>query len=90
MGLAGTGYYGDLRRRAIEICCLPDLNKDVEGMGSGFQIVNKVANKLPETEALSCLLGSSLTRRTEPAVAAFGRAQFIRPDVITDGGAFDD
>jgi hypothetical protein len=29
MGLAGTGYYGDLRHRAIEICCPHDMNKVV-------------------------------------------------------------
>src|ERR671937_2344296 len=31
-----------------------------------------------------------LTRGAETAVAAFGVAQFIRPYVIANGGAFDD
>jgi hypothetical protein len=63
-----------------------EVSQREEGTWSGFQIVNK----LSDTDASSCLFGSSLTCRTEPAVAALGRAQLIRPDVITDGGAFDD
>jgi hypothetical protein len=63
-----------------------EVRTDEEGTWSGFQIVNK----LSDTDVSSCLFGSSFTCRTEPTVAAFGRAQLIRPDVITDGGAFDD
>src|SRR5262245_20452380 len=33
---------------------------------------------------------SSFTRRAESAFATFGLAQFIRPDVVANGGAFYD
>src|SRR5262249_27585448 len=49
------------------------------------------SNPLPACyEILVWRFDTLLSCRTEPAFAAFGLAQAIRPDIIANGGAFDD